>query len=318
MPAITDVSGISIGHWSDLDAWTGCTVVLAPPDGAAGAVYVRGRASGSRELDALAPCHLVGKAHAILLTGGSAYGLGASDGVMSWLRERGRGFSVGDAGVVPIVPSAVVFDLGLGHSDRWPTAPDARLACEHAGPDVAEGTVGAGTGATVGKVRGAAGAMKGGVGTWSVTRGEVVVGALAVVNAFGDVRDERGDVIAGARSDTGAFVDAATLLADGREPAGSFSRPGTNTTLAVVATNATLGRQDLHETARMAADAFVRHITPVGTMYDGDMVFTLTTGEVEPVSSLQIELLAQRALSTAIVRAVTHATGTPEIPGCAD
>src|SRR6266576_2644759 len=165
---LTAVRGVSVGHWTDLERATGCSVVLGPDGGMRAACAVRGRATGTREIDALNPRHLVDRIDAILLTGGSAYGLGAADGVMRWLRERGRGLPVGPAGVVPIVPTAVVFDLGRGAPSgepRWPTAADAARACDAAGPDVAEGSVGAGTGCTVGKAAGIQQAMKGGVGT---------------------------------------------------------------------------------------------------------------------------------------------------------
>src|SRR5207247_466885 len=166
--------GITVGHWTDSQSATGCTVTLAPPGGMRAACAVRGRASGTRELDALDPRHLVGHIDAVLLTGGSAYGLGAADGVMRWLKERGRGFPVGPAGVVPIVPTAVIFDFDLapgGRADRWPSADDAYRACEAASPAIAEGSVGAGTGATVGKALGPRRAMKGGVGTWAARAG---------------------------------------------------------------------------------------------------------------------------------------------------
>ncbi len=281
------------------------------------AVYVRGRATGTRELDALAPSHLVPVVHALLLTGGSAYGLGAADGVMRWLAQRGRGFPVG-VGVVPIVPAAVIFDLGpLGRADRWPTADDAVAACDAARTRVAEGSVGVGTGATVGKVLGAAGAMKGGVGTWAERTGDVVVGALAVVNAFGDVRDDAGRIIAGAR-DANGFADAARYLANGGMPGGSFAKPGANTTLIVVGTNARVERTGLVDVARAAADAMAQRITPVGTQFDGDITFAVSLGEQQPRTPVMIELLAQRATATAIERAVRAAKGTREVPGLAD
>jgi L-aminopeptidase/D-esterase-like protein len=281
------------------------------------AAYVRGRATGTRELDALSPGHLVPAIDALLLTGGSAYGLGAADGVMRWLAERGRGFPVG-AGVVPIVPAAVIFDLApLGRSDRWPAAEDGEAACEAAGVQVAEGSVGAGTGATVGKVLGAAGAMKGGVGTWAERSGDVVVGALAVVNAFGDVRDGTGEIIAGARSGNG-FVDAARYLAQGGAPGGSFARTGANTTLVVVGTNARVERGQLAEVARSAADAMAQRITPVGTQFDGDIVFAVSTGETPPATAIMVEQLAQRATAMAIERAVRTARGTSDVPGLGD
>ncbi|GBD31558.1 putative aminopeptidase [bacterium HR33] len=316
-PALTDVEGLLVGHYTDAEAATGCTVVLAPADGMRASAYVRGRATGTRELDALSPHHLVPAVNAILLTGGSAFGLGAADGVMRWLAERGRGFPVG-VGVVPIVPAAVIFDLApLGLPDRWPEAEHGYLACERAGRDFEEGSVGAGTGATVGKVLGAKSAMKGGVGTWSVAAGDLIVGALAVVNAFGDVRGADGRILAGARGDEG-WVDAARYLALGGKPAGSFSRPGANTTLVVVGTNARIDRLGLYQVAKMAADALSWRITPVGTAVDGDVVFAVSCGAVEVKDSMAVELLAQQAVAMAIERAVTTAKGTPEIPGLAD
>ncbi|MBI4421154.1 MAG: P1 family peptidase [Gemmatimonadetes bacterium] len=316
-PAITDVEDLLVGHATDVAAWTGCTVLLGPAEGMRAAGYIRGRATGTRELDALSPSHLVPQIHAILLAGGSAFGLGAADGVMRWLAERGRGFSVG-VGVVPIVPTAVVFDLApLGRADRWPTATDAYAACEAAGREVAEGSVGAGAGATVGKALGLAGAMKGGLGTWSVRQGEVVVGALAVVNAFGDVRDAKGGILAGARGPDG-FLDARRHLAEGKMPGGSFARAGANTTLVVVGTNADLPRGALAEVSRMTADALGQRITPVGTQFDGDIIFAVSTAQVEVESSLPIEILAQDATAMAIERAVRLARGTKEVPGLAD
>src|SRR5713226_4411503 len=181
------VPGITVGHWTDPAGATGCTVVLAPAGGMRAAAVARGRATGTRELDALDPRHLVEAIHAVLLTGGSAYGLGAADGVMRWLRARGRGLPVGRAGVVPIVPTAVIFDLGnTGQAVRWPTPDDAERACEAAGTAFAEGSVGEGTGATVGKAAGLAGMMKGGLGSWAVQSGEVIIGALVVVSAAVD------------------------------------------------------------------------------------------------------------------------------------
>jgi L-aminopeptidase/D-esterase-like protein len=279
--------------------------------------YVRGRATGTRELDALSSRHLVPQINAILLTGGSAFGLGAADGVMRWLAAQGHGFSVG-VGVVPIVPAAVVFDLNVGRADRWPGPDDALAACQTADVAVAEGSVGAGTGATVGKFLGLAGAMKGGVGTWSVRQGDVVVGALAVVNAFGDVRDGAGKIIAGARSDSGAFVDTRRLLAEGQVPARSFAQPGANTTLVVVGTNADLPRGALAELARMAADALAQRITPVGTAFDGDIVFAVSTAKVSVPWSLGVEMLAQNAAAMAVERAVRKAKGAHGVPGLGD
>lgn len=274
--------------------------------------HLRGRATGTREFDALAPRHLVPAIHAILLTGGSAYGLGAADGVMRWLRERGRGFPVG-VGVVPIVPAAVVFDLGpIGKSDRWPSPDDGYAACAAAASGVAEGSVGAGTGATVGKALGPAHAMKGGVGTWSVRAGDLVVGALAVVNAYGDVLDADGRILAGARGDAG-FADARARLVGGVQPVQRWG----NTTLAVVGTNAAPDRHALTEVARAAADALSWRIRPVGTAVDGDVVFAVATGTGAAADAMRVELLAQDVLAVAIERAVTQARGLGGVPGLA-
>jgi L-aminopeptidase/D-esterase-like protein len=312
------VPNVLVGHHSDDEAGTGCTVVLGPPEGMRASAWIRGRATGTRELDALSPRHLVPRIDAILLTGGSAYGLGAADGVMRWLREHDRGFRVGSA-VVPIVPAAVIFDLGLtGRSDRWPGPNDAYAACAAAGTEMAEGSVGAGTGATVGKVLGLAAAMKGGLGTWSVRRGALVVGALAVVNPFGDVRDGAGRIIAGARMGDGSFADARAVLADGRAPRGAEAQKGANTTLVVVATNADLEQIQLVEVAAMAGDGLAQRISPAGTQFDGDMVFAISAGSLRDVSPTAVEILAQDATATAIERAVRLAKGTAEVPGLAD
>src|SRR5437016_2771875 len=225
--SLAAVRGISVGHWTDLERATGCTVVLGPDGGMRAACAVRGRATGTRELDALNPRHLVDRIDAILLTGGSAYGLGAADGVMRWLRERGRGLPVGSAGIVPIVPTAVIFDFDLapgGKADRWPTADDAYRACAAAsgGGEVAEGSVGAGTGATVGKALGPRAAMKGGVGTWAASGGDIVVGALVVLNAVGNILDASGAILAGARGAGGASGGRARCAAR----AGTPGHPG--------------------------------------------------------------------------------------------
>jgi len=290
------------------------------------ACAVRGRATGTRELDALNPRHLVDRIDALLLTGGSAYGLGAADGVMRWLRERGRGLSVGSAGIVPIVPTAVIFDFDLapgGKADRWPTADDAYRACNGASGDVAEGSVGAGTGATVGKALGPRAAMKGGVGTWAASGGDIVVGALVVLNAVGNILDGSGAVLAGARGADGKFVDALAHFARGGAPFGAVGGAGgaggaRNTTLAVVATNATLDRTALESLAHAAGDALARRIVPYGTLFDGDVVFAVSTAAAAPATPLQAEALAALAVPTAVERAVRLARGLGDIPGLAD
>src|SRR5439155_99333 len=248
------------------------------------ACAVPGRATGTREIDALNPRHLVDRIDAILLTGGSAYGLGAADGVMGWLRGRGRGLPVGPAGIVPIVPTAVIFDFDLapgGKADRWPTADDAYRACTAASASVAEGSVGAGTGATVGKALGPRAAMKGGVGSWAATGGDIVVGALVVLNAVGNILDDSGAILAGARGADGKFVDALAHFGRGGAPFGVGK--ARNTTLAVVATNASLDRTGLESLAHAAGDALARRVVPYRTLFDGDVGFPVVTAAVAPL-----------------------------------
>lgn len=302
---ITDVPGIRVGHATDPRAHTGCTVLLGP---FRAACDVRGTATGSRELEAISHLHLVDRADALLLTGGSAYGLAAADGVAVWLEEHGHGFDAGPARV-PIVPAAVIFDLGVGRADRRPDAAMGRAACEAAGTAVEEGRVGAGSGATVGKVLGPERAMPGGVGTASVRGPSAVVGALAVVNALGDVLDSAGAIIAGARDEHGGFADSARLLRGGIVPPGPV--PGTHTTLCVVATDAPLDRAALHSLARAGSVAQARRIAPVHTPLDGDMTFALSTAVAAapcpPERLLALGAMAAEAVAQAIERAVTAA-----------
>lgn len=314
------VPGILVGHWTHPSHATGCTVVLAPPGGMRASAALRGRATGTRELDPLAPRHMVGHADAILLTGGSAFGLGAADGVMRWLRERGRGFPVRAELAVPIVSAAVVFDLGnTGAPPLWPDGAAGAAACDAAGSDIAEGSVGAGAGATVGKAAGIARAMKGGVGTWAARAGDIVVGALVVTNAVGDVRDGNGAILAGARDDRGGFLDCQRYLAQGGAPFGGSAGPAAphNTTLAVVATNATLDKVALEQLAHAGSDALARRITPYGTLFDGDVVFAVSTAARPPASPLQAEALAAEVVPEALERAVRLARGTAMTPGLA-
>ena len=289
-------------------------------------VSILGRATGSRELHAASSAHLVdGRIDAILLAGGSAYGLDAAAGVMRWMEERGRGLPVG-VGVVPIVPAAVVFDLApLGRADARPSSDMAYDACESASSfDVNEGSVGAGTGTTVGKILGAPGAMKGGVGCASACTddGTLTVAALAVVNAFGDVRDARGAIIAGARDDSGVFADTARLLASGRlgTPTKFDEAAMTNTTLAVVGVSAPMTSAELEQLARAAGAALTRRITPCGSSFDGDIVFAVSpdSGERGRFQPMIAEALAVAALEQAIERAVRLARGRDGIPGLAD
>lgn len=295
--------GLAVGHATDPVGITGCTVVrgVSAPHRAAGVVL--GRATGSRELALLEPGHLVERVDAILLTGGSAYGLDATAGVMRWMEEHGRGFPVG-AGVVPIVPAAVIFDLApLGRFDARPTPQMAYDACASASSEgIAEGSVGAGTGATVGKLRGPAGAMKGGLGLAVVEESGAAAVALAVVNAFGDVRDGAGRIIAGAREPDGSFTDTVRAIADGAKPGGFVA--GTQTTLIVVALDAALSRVELKAVAQSAGQALMRRITPAATLADGDIVFALAPMEGRTIPLALAERLAAAAVEQAIERAV--------------
>lgn len=301
---ITAVPGLNAGHASYDDAATGCTVLLGP---FRAAVDIRGLATGTREMDALSPRHIVPQIDAILLTGGSALGLAAADGVVEWLRESGRGFDVGPTRI-PIVPAAVIFDIRRSEQ-RHPDAPLGRAACVAAtGDALKEGRAGAGTGATVGKMRGPANASPGGVGTCAVAHGEYTVGAIAVVNAFGDVVDRDGSIIAGARNDDGSWFDSMAAAAGAAGGARGGGWPLTNTTLCAIATDAPLSRTALQTVARMGSSAIVRRIAPANTVFDGDVVFALSTSqavtEMQPADLLSIGTAAQLALEEAIIRAV--------------
>ena len=289
---ITQVEGIRVGHWSDEVGRTGCTVILPPP-GAIGSGEVRGGAPGTRETDLLRPGMLVQEVHAILLTGGSAFGLAAADGVMRWLEERGVGFGAGVARV-PIVPAAVLFDLGVGDASVRPTAANGYAACEAASERTDEGAVGAGTGATVAKLHGPDRAVPGGLGSAAVEEDGVTVGAMAAVNALREIVEEDGSVIAGARP--GDDED------DAQPPL-----PGTNTTIAVVATDAKLTRERAHLLAIAAHDGLARAIRPAHTIWDGDTVFTLATGRTDAPQPL-LERMAEEAVAQAIRRGVRRGT----------
>jgi L-aminopeptidase/D-esterase-like protein len=310
--------GLAVGHANDAKGATGLTVVRGIDDALRGAACVFGRATGTRELDALNPTHQAGRVDGVLLTGGSAYGLDAAAGVMRWMEERRRGFDVG-AGVVPIVPAAVIFDLApLGDFKARPNADMAYAACESATPKgFAEGSVGVGTGATVGKGAGRAHTMKGGFGAAVRVVGDAVVCALVVVNSLGDVRDASGRIIAGAR-DGSTFLDSARLLAQ-EQTMRSFGAPTPqHTTLCVVATNMSLERGELAQLARAAGAALFRRITPVGTSFDGDVVFALCKPNGARGTLMPLEINAAAALEDAIERAVRLAKGRDGVPGLAD
>jgi L-aminopeptidase/D-esterase-like protein len=321
--AITDVPGIEVGQSQDDEALTGCTVILCRK-GAVGGVDVRGSAPGTRETDLLDPINLVNKVHAVVLAGGSAFGLDAASGVMKYLAEQNIGYGLG-ANRVPIVPAAILFDLGLGKSDRHPD-PDmgyAAVLAANAGP-VAEGNTGAGTGATVGKIFGMAGAMKSGLGTASIEiGGGVIVGAIAAVNAFGDVLDPAsGDIIAGARpaklgpvklGGKGPFANTMEVMKSFPGRTILNLATGSNTVIAVVATNARFDKSQTTKIAQMAQDGLARTIRPAHTMLDGDTIFALATGRRKADVSI-VGAFAADALAQAILRAVRAAKPAGGLP----
>ncbi len=316
---LTAIPGIRVGHFTLSERPTGCTVVLVER-GAVGGVDVRGAAPGTRETDLLEPMNTVQQVHAVVLSGGSAFGLAAADGVMRYLEERQIGFDVGVARV-PIVPAAILFDLGVGgRPDVRPTAECGYRAAEAAttGP-VAEGNVGAGAGATVGKLLGGGRAMKAGIG--SAARelpSGLIVAALVAVNAVGDVIDpSSGEVVAGARTEDGQrLVDVRNVIRGGFT---SNNESGRNTTLAVVATNALLDKAQINKVAQMAHDGLARAIFPVHTPRDGDVIFSLATGDYEGEGGvLLIGALAADLVAQAVVRAVRAAEGIPGYPAVRD
>jgi L-aminopeptidase/D-esterase-like protein len=313
---ITDVRGIRAGHATDETGLTGCTVVLCE-GGAVGGVDQRGGAPGTRETDLLRPMHLVQKVHGVLLAGGSAFGLAAADGVMRYLAERKTGVHFGGA-VVPVVPAAILFDLGLGRVDAYPDASMGYAACQAAGTGrLAEGNVGAGTGCSVGRLLGAGHATKTGIGGASVDLGGgLVVGAVIAVNALGDVVDERGQILAGVRKLRGAgFAGSLTVL---RSRLGKLAmQVGGATVIGVVATTALLNKEQANKVAQMAHDGLARRVRPAHTMYDGDTLFCLATGRVRASATL-VGAYAAEVVAQAIVRAATTATGAGGLPAGAE
>ena len=313
--SITRVAGIEVGHFTDTRRPTGCTVVMAR-EGAVAGVDVRGAAPGTRETDLLHPSNLVDKVHAIMLAGGSAWGLEAATGAVRWLEERGVGLDVAE-GRLPIVPAVVLFDLLVGAMRIRPDAAAGYAACAAASSaDPAEGNVGAGAGAVVGKVFGIQHAMKGGVGTASVTVDGVTVGALIACNALGDVIDpETAQVMAGARTDDGrALRDTRRALLRGQPPQPLLA--GTNTTIGVVATDAILTKAQAHRLAIAAHDGLARSINPVHTMSDGDTLFSLGTGRAgKSLGMMVLATMAAEATARATVRAVQAARSVTTADG---
>lgn len=317
--AITDVAGIKIGHFTDSRRPTGCTVILCE-EGAVAGVDVRGAAPGTRETELLNPINMVQQVHAVVLSGGSAFGLDTATGVMRWLEDRGIGFDVRVARV-PIVPAAILFDLTVGDAKIRPDAEAGYKACKAAtAQPPAEGNVGAGAGATVGKLFGADRAMKGGVGTASIRAGGVTVGAIVAVNAVGDVIDPaNGRILAGVRSKDGkSIVGAMTSILRGDPLPPALG--GAATTIGVVATDARLDKVQAAKIAQMAHDGLARTINPVHTMSDGDTIFAVATGQsTRPASNTTlIGALAAEAMARAVLRAVRAAHGIAGYPASAD
>jgi len=320
---LTRIDGIQVGHATRRDAATGCTVILCR-DGAVAGCDVGGGATGSRELDACAPGHLVDRIHALVLSGGSAYGLDAAGGVMRVLERRGVGFDT-PAARVPIVPSAILYDLGIGSAAVRPDAAMGARACRAAtGRPVRSGCVGAGTGATVGKIFGMKAAVKSGLGNASLrlpaSAGGAAVAVLAAVNAFGDVLDHStGAIVAGARDLTGQrlFADTAELMRGGLSRRGARAVPSTNTTLVVVATDARLSRVEACRVARLCQDGLARSVSPAHTRFDGDIVFTLSLGRRRADPDC-LAVAACHAIGEAVLDAVRSATTLGGVPALRD
>ncbi len=309
--SITDLPGIKVGHAQNDEAGTGVTVILCG-DGITAGVDVRGGGPGTRETDCLNPVNFIEQVHAICLSGGSAYGLDSASGVMQYLEEQGIGLPVG-VGIVPIVPSAVLFDLPVGRADIRPDKAMGYQACLNAREDNRDqGNIGAGTGASVGKARGPGSVMKGGLGVASRRMGDLMVGAIVAVNCFGDVIDPKtGKILAGTlEKDRISFADSLKVLA---ESTAVNPLAGTNTTIGVVASNARLTKSQATKVAQMSHDGFARAINPIHTMYDGDTIFCLATGEVEAditaLGAISAEVMAEAIING--VKAAASAYGIP-------
>lgn len=316
MKGLTDITGVKVGHASDFDAITGCTVVLCEKSAVAG-YDIRGGASGTEEMDVMSPFHITTAVHAVVLAGGSAFGLEAASGVRRYLEHQGIGFPTG-AAVVPIVPAAILYDLGIGKANVRPTREMGESAAASASDSaVAEGCIGAGTGATVGKFLGMKNAMKSGIGSWTVTLpGGVLVSALVAVNAVGDVvHPDTRKIVAGARkaANSKEFLNSAEWM-KARGATGGLKRE--NTTLAVVATNVRLTKVEATKVAQMAHHGFVRAISPVHTSMDGDLAIALSCGTLA-ASVDALGVAAGEAVAMAILRAVQAARTLGGVPGLA-
>jgi L-aminopeptidase/D-esterase-like protein len=314
MNGLTDIPGLKVGHVSDFEALTGVTAIVCE-SGAVAGVDIGGGATGTEEFDTMSPLHITGHVHAVVLAGGSAFGLEAASGVRRHLEKKGIGFPAG-AVRVPIVPAMILFDLGIGKADVRPTREmgEAAAAAANVGP-VAEGCVGAGTGATVGKLFGMQRAMKGGIGTFTVRTKNATVSALAAVNAFGDVRDPAtGKLLAGARQDAKSMALAKTVESMIEGVTGGFR--GGNTTLCVVATTAKLSKVGATRLAKMAQAGVLRALSPGHTVSDGDIVIALSAGnDVEDINTLGVA--AAEAVAYAIARGVQTAKSMGGVPGLA-
>ena len=330
--AITDVAGVKVGHSTRTERPTGCTVLLTE-EGATAGVDQRGGAPGTRETDLLNPMNVVEKVNAIVLSGGSAYGLATADGVMRYMEEKGFGYALGRGRVVPIVPAAILMDLNFpdsNHGGDWkirPTADNGYKACAAASTNPPEqGSVGAGAGATIGKLGGPGRAMKGGFGTASVTLPNgIVIGAMVATNSVGDIWDHiNGKLVAGTRTADGKHLaDIMQLMRSGKLP---MQQPpkAENTAIGCIATNVTLTKSQVTKVTQMSTDGYALSIRPVHTLSDGDTIFGVATGkfklapaEVERLLSM-IGALAADVMAQAIVSSVLHATGTPEFPSVSD
>jgi L-aminopeptidase/D-esterase-like protein len=314
---ITDVPGIRVGIAQDDSAKTGVTVVLPPSEGAPAGLHIGGSAPSTRQTDSLNPLHVVDRVHAICFCGGSAFGLDAAGGVLSALEDMGVGFQV-VGNTVPIVPSAAIFDLNLGNGSVRPDKTMGRNACENAsGAPVKQGSFGAGTGASVGKLFGVDHAMKGGQGSASAISGQIVVGGLVILNAYGDITDPRGNLLAGARlsPDSMDFADAKKLLVAGKAESRRLSAE--NTTLAVIAVNAKLNKLTASRIAAQATQGMSRLIRPFHSQVDGDLTIVMSVGE-HYADPNRIALMAQDVLEKAVINAVVHADGMGVLPAWKD
>ena len=323
---LTDVAGIKVGHFTDPRRPTGCTVIRVE-QGAVAAVDVRGAAPGTRETELLAPDCMVEKVHAIVLAGGSAFGLDAASGVMRWLEEQGYGLPIASSRV-PIVPAAILFDLLIGDPSIRPDAQAGYKACAAASRQaVPQGSVGAGTGAVIGKLFGVERAMKGGLGSASLRINGVTIAALVAVNAIGDVRDPaNGQLLAGALShDRLSFADTAAMLRAGQLPGQKLSA-GSATTIGVVATDALLSKAQAQRMAMTAHDGYARTISPAHTQWDGDTIFALATGQrqaaplsIATLDASYIAMLSAEVMAQAVINAIksatrVHGAGVPDLP----